>query len=109
MTSFTVLRCSNWDIPDVHVASRGVAKSGTSTRKTVTFTIQIHLGWRSIWARALSCRISKDAESPIQFFMHDFTRDNWTIEDTDRKRDRLRRVRDDELLEHLASAVRMCR
>ena len=40
--------------------------------------------------------------------MPDFTRDTWTIEDTDRKGERLRRVRDEELLEHLASAVFMC-
>ena len=41
--------------------------------------------------------------------MYAFTRDIWTIEDTDRKRDRLRRVPTEELLERLASAVCMCR
>jgi len=40
--------------------------------------------------------------------MYNFTRSDWTIEATDRKRERLRRISDEELLREMESAHRMC-
>jgi len=40
--------------------------------------------------------------------MHNFTRSEWTIEATDRKRERLRLISDDELERELLACVHMC-
>jgi len=40
--------------------------------------------------------------------MYNFTRSDWSIEATDRKRERLRRISDEELLREMESAHRMC-
>ena len=40
--------------------------------------------------------------------MYNFTRSDWTIEATDRKRERLRRISDAELLSEMEAAHRMC-
>jgi len=40
--------------------------------------------------------------------MYNFTGSTWTVEDTDRKRERLARISDEELLRNMESAHRMC-
>jgi hypothetical protein len=40
--------------------------------------------------------------------MHDFTRDTWTRDDTDRKRERLRTISHDELERELIACIYMC-
>ena len=40
--------------------------------------------------------------------MHDFSRDTWTVEETDRKREQLGRISDDELMREMESAAYMC-
>ena len=58
---------------------------------------------------SMSRRYDRSGQSRLHLHgMHDFTRDTWTIEATDRKRERLRRISDDELVREMESAHRMC-
>jgi hypothetical protein len=53
--------------------------------------------------------LSPFQSAKIPSAMHSFTRDTWTHEDTDRKRERLRSISDDELERELEAGNFLCR